>query len=63
MCVIFGDKEKGCLGWKVCGGWEEASVAAGDGFRPKQALRSCQLGLQTPALLANIFDSLAYGTN
>jgi len=45
------------------GGWEEASVAAGDGFRPKQALRSCQLGLQTPALLANIFDSLAYGTN
>lgn len=46
------------LGLESPSGWEEASAAAGNGVGPKRALCSCQLGLQTPALLANRFDCM-----
>ncbi len=60
-CVLseadFREWRGGMLGLESPSGWEEASAAAGNGGGPKRALCSCQLGLQTPALLANRFDS------
>lgn len=61
VCVLsepdFREWRRGMLGLESPSGWEEASAAAGNGGGPKRALCSCQLGLQTPALLANRFDS------
>lgn len=67
VCLLsepdFREWRGGMLGLESPSGWEEVSAAAGNGVGPKRALCSCQLRLQTPALLANRFDSLADGTN